>query len=201
VERHAVRFGGESVQGGGFPMDSRRDALVAAARLVLEVRAVAGDESSRATVGNVSVRPGIPTAVPGECEIVLDERHPDAGALAEMLRRTREASERIAGDEGVSVEWDEIWRIGPEPFDKELIELALEAVEEVAGASRLLFSGALHDAAAMARAGVPTVMLFVQSLGGLSHNKAEDTKPEDLELAVRALDRLAAKTLARPALG
>jgi hydantoinase/carbamoylase family amidase len=199
VERHAVRFGGESVQGGGFPMESRHDALVAAARLVLEVRAVAGDESSRATVGNVSVRPGIPTAVPGECEVVLDERHPEAAALAEMLRCTRDASERIAGEEGVSVGWHELWRIDPVPFAPELIELAEEVVEEVAGSSRRLFSGALHDAAATAQAGVPTAMLFVQSLGGLSHNKSEDTKPEHLELAVRALDRLASKTLERGA--
>ena len=128
---------------------------------------------------------------------MLDERHPDAGALADMLRRTQEASERIAADEGVSVAWDEIWRIEPVPFDPGLIELAEGAVEEVAGSSRRLFSGALHDGAATARAGVPTVMLFVQSLGGLSHNKAEDTKPEHLELAVRALDRLASKTIAR----
>ena len=59
------------------------------------------------------------------------------------------------------------------------------------------WSGPLHDAAEVARAGVPTVMLFVQSLRGLSHTKLEDTKPEHIELAVRALDRLAAKTIAR----
>jgi N-carbamoyl-L-amino-acid hydrolase len=55
----------------------------------------------------------------------------------------------------------------------------------------------LHDAAEVARAGIPTVMLFVQSLRGLSHTKLEDTRPEHLELSVQALDRLATKTLAR----
>jgi hydantoinase/carbamoylase family amidase len=196
VERHAVRFEGQPVQGGAFPMDRRHDALVAAARLVIDVRGVARGEHSRATVGNLSVRPGVPTVVPGESEIVLDERHTDARALAEMLRRTRSASERIARDEGVSVTWRRIWRIDPAPFHPELLELAEEAVEEVAGPTRRLSSGALHDAAEMARAGVPTVMLFVQSLKGLSHTKDEDTRPEHLELAVRALDRLASKTVA-----
>ena len=72
-------------------------------------------------------------------------------------------------------------------------------MREVAGASHRLPSGPLHDAAEVSRAGVPTVMLFVQSLRGLSHTKLEDTKPEHLELSVRALDRLAAKTLERVA--
>ena len=66
----------------------------------------------------------------------------------------------------------------------------------MAGKSHRLPSGPLHDAAEVSRAGVPTVMLFVQSLRGLSHTKLEDTRPEHLELAVQALDRLAAKTIA-----
>jgi beta-ureidopropionase / N-carbamoyl-L-amino-acid hydrolase len=195
VERHAVRFEGRSVQGGGFPMTPRQDALVAASRLVLDVRGIPGDESGRATVGDVTVRPGIPTAVPGEAELVLDERHPDAAALADMLGRTVDASERIAAEEGVSVSWREVWRIDPAPFDDRLIELAEAAIAEVAEPGPRLFSGALHDAAELARAGVPTVMLFVQSLGGASHNREEDTLPEHLELAVAGLDRLAAKTI------
>ena len=65
------------------------------------------------------------------------------------------------------------------------------------GTGRRVPSGPLHDAAEVARAGIPTVMLFVQSLRGLSHTKVEDTKPEHLELSVQALDRLATKTLER----
>jgi N-carbamoyl-L-amino-acid hydrolase len=67
----------------------------------------------------------------------------------------------------------------------------------VSGSSHRLPSGPLHDAAEVSRAGVPTVMLFVQSLRGLSHTKLEDTKQEHLELSVQALDTLASKTLAR----
>ncbi|MGH3026700.1 MAG: M20/M25/M40 family metallo-hydrolase, partial [Gaiellaceae bacterium] len=83
----------------------------------------------------------------------------------------------------------------PIPFDSRLIELAEEAVREVAGASHRLPSGPLHDAAEVARAGIPTVMLFVQSLRGLSHTKLEDTREEHVELSVRALDRLTTKAL------
>jgi len=199
VQRHAVRIAGQAVQGGGFPMDLRHDALVAAARLVLEVRAAAPDARSRGTVGDVRVQPGIPTAVPGLCELVVDQRHADAGALHDMVERARAAGERIAAEEGVDIEWRRVWGMEPVPFDPELMALAEEAVSEVAARGLRLFSGALHDAAEVARAGVPTAMLFVQSTGGLSHHRDEDTPPETLEVAVRALDRLAAKAIGRAA--
>jgi N-carbamoyl-L-amino-acid hydrolase len=114
-----------------------------------------------------------------------------------MLALAREAADRFAREENVEVEWERIWNIEPILFDEALIELADEAVTEVAGTSHRLPSGPLHDAAEVARAGVPTVMLFVQSLRGLSHTKLEDTKREHLELSVDALDRLTSKTLAR----
>ena len=85
----------------------------------------------------------------------------------------------------------------PDPPYQRMIELADEAIHEVTGASHRLPSGPLHDAAEVSRAGVPTVMVFVQSLRGLSHTKLEDTKPEHLELSVQALDRLASKTIER----
>ena len=97
------------------------------------------------------------------------------------------------------VEYERIWEIEPILFDETLVGFADEAIREVAGTSHRLPSGPLHDAAEVARAGVPTVMLFVQSLRGLSHTKLEDTKREHLELAVAALDRLAAKTIAHVA--
>jgi N-carbamoyl-L-amino-acid hydrolase len=112
-----------------------------------------------------------------------------------MLDEARRASERFAAEESIEVEWERIWSIEPILFDDTLIGFADEAIREVAGASHRLPSGPLHDAAEVARAGIPTVMLFVQSLRGLSHTKLEDTKPEHLELSVRALDRLAARTI------
>ncbi len=113
-----------------------------------------------------------------------------------MLAGAQAACGRFAEEENLEVEWERIWRIEPIPFDETLIGFADEAILEVAGSSHRLPSGPLHDAAEVSRAGVPTVMLFVQSLRGLSHTKLEDTAPAHLELSVRALDRLASKTLA-----
>jgi N-carbamoyl-L-amino-acid hydrolase len=112
-----------------------------------------------------------------------------------MLQKAKEASEKVAREEGCGVEWERLWQIEPIPFDDGLIELAEEAVNEVAGVSHRLPSGPLHDAAEMARL-MPTVMLFVKSLRGLSHTKDEDTPEEDIELSVRALHRLTEKTIA-----
>ena len=114
-----------------------------------------------------------------------------------MLRQAQEASERFAAEENIEVSWERIWSIEPILFDATLIDFCDEACREVAGVSHRLPSGPLHDAAEVARAGVPTVMMFVQSLRGLSHTKLEDTLDEHIELAVAALDRLADKTIAR----
>jgi beta-ureidopropionase / N-carbamoyl-L-amino-acid hydrolase len=199
VERHAVRLRGQAVQGGAFPMDARRDALVAGARLVLAVRAAARDDRARATVGDIRVRPGIPTAVPGECELLVDQRHPDAAALQAMLAEVRAEADRIAAEEDVQIDFERVWSIEPVAFDPELVEAAEAAARDVTGASARLFSGALHDAAAVARAGVPAAMLFVQSTGGISHAREEDSWPEHLEAGVRALARLADRAIERAA--
>ena len=197
VERHAVRIRGQAVQGGGFPMDARRDALVAGARLVLAVREAGRDAHSRATVGAIAVRPAIPTAVPGVCELTIDQRHPDADALAAMVNEVHDAAARIAVDERVAIDFERIWAIAPVAFDDDLIALADDTAREVTGGSARLFSGALHDAAAVASAGVPAVMLFVQSTGGISHAPEEDTAPEHLAAGVRTLARLADRVIAR----
>ena len=197
VERYAVVFHGQEAHSGSTPMGVRRDALAAAARLALAIRGIAGKHADAvATMGSVKTFPGIVTAVVGRCEATLDMRDLDAGVLAEMLAEARAASERFAAEEGCTVEWTRIWSIEPIPFDAGLIGLAREAAMEVSGSAPVLPSGPLHDAAEVSRAGIPTVMMFVQSLGGLSHNKAEDTKREHLEMAVTAFGLLAEKTIA-----
>jgi N-carbamoyl-L-amino-acid hydrolase len=203
VERHQVTFRGQAAHAGSTPMDARRDALAGAAKLELEIREIARrvGEGAVCTMGGVVTRPGIVTSVVEIAECLLDQRHLDASKLAEMLSNAEAASRRFAEEERVEVEWERIWNIEPILFDEGLIGLADESVHEVAGRSHRLPSGPLHDAAEVARAGVPTVMLFVQSLRGLSHTKLEDTKEEHLELSVQALDRLAEKTIARVAAG
>jgi N-carbamoyl-L-amino-acid hydrolase len=198
VERHLVTWTGQAAHAGSTPMDRRRDALAGAAKLALEIRPIAAEVGNGAvcTSGGVVCRPGIVTSVVETAEQLLDQRHLDAGSLAEMLELAKKASERFAREEDIDVSWERIWNIEPIPFDPALIELADKAVREVAGTSHRLPSGPLHDAAEVSRAGVPTVMVFVQSLRGLSHTKLEDTREEHLELSVRALDDLASRTLA-----
>ena len=195
VERHAITFQGQEAHSGSTPMHVRRDALAAAAKLALEIRTIAkGHADAVCTMGSVKTFPGIVTAVVGRCEATLDQRDLDAAVLGQMYEEAQAASQRFAEEEGCTVGWSRIWNIEPVPFHPRLIELCGEAIEEVAGRSHQLPSGPLHDAAEVARAGIPTVMLFVQSLGGISHNKIEDTQERHLEMAVRALDRLASKT-------
>jgi N-carbamoyl-L-amino-acid hydrolase len=196
VQRHRVRFTGAHAHAGATPMEVRHDAFLAAARSALAFRDDAlAREDVRATVGGVTVSPGIVTAFNGLCELTLDQRALDPDVLADMLAAAQEASRRIAAEEGCEVAWERIWEIEPIRFDDQLIDVADAVVEDVAGASHRLPSGPLHDAAEMARR-VPTVMLFVKSLGGVSHTREEDTPAEDLETSVRALHELTRRTLA-----
>jgi hydantoinase/carbamoylase family amidase len=196
VERSRVTFRGQAAHAGSTPMDKRRDALAGAARLALDIRAIATENDGVCTMGGVVTKPGIVTSVVETAECLLDQRNLDAGKLAQMLAAAKAAAESAARQEDVEVEWERIWKIEPILFDETLLGFADEAIQEVAGTSHRLPSGPLHDAAEVSRAGVPTVMVFVQSLRGLSHTKLEDTKPDHLELSVAALDRLASKTLA-----
>jgi N-carbamoyl-L-amino-acid hydrolase len=179
-------------------MNARRDALAGAAKMALYIREIAFEvgEGAVCTSGGVVTRPGIVTSVVETAEQLLDQRHLDADNLARMLELAKDGANRFAEEENLDVEWERIWNIEPILFDDTLIGFADEAVGEVALRSHRLPSGPLHDAAEVARAGVPTVMLFVQSLRGLSHTKLEDTRKEHLELSVDALDLLASKTLA-----
>jgi beta-ureidopropionase / N-carbamoyl-L-amino-acid hydrolase len=195
VERHAIRFIGQAAHSGSTPMDKRRDALGAASKLHLEIREIAKRNGGVCTVGRVETKPGIVTSVVAQCDMTLDQRHLDADALARMYQEAQDASHRFAEEEKVTVSWSKLWDIHPILFDPQLIEFADEAVRETAGVVHRLPSGPLHDAAEVARAGVPTVMLFVQSLYGISHNKIEDTKEEHILMSVEALDRLATKTM------
>jgi N-carbamoyl-L-amino-acid hydrolase len=177
VERHQITWKGQAAHAGSTPMDKRRDALAGAAKLALEIRPIAAEvgEGAVCTSGGVVCKPGIVTSVVETAEQLLDQRHLDAGRLARLLALAKEASERFAQEEDVEVSWNRIWSIEPILFDERLVELADESIREVCGTSHRLPSGPLHDAAEVARAGVPTVMVFVQSLRGLSHTKLEDT--------------------------
>jgi len=190
VERHLLRFAGQAAHSGSTPIPMRKDAFLSAAESALAFREIARKHTTPqarvvCTVGTVKVEPGIVTAVPGVCEMSLDQRAIDASVLAQMLAEARAASWRIAAENNVSVEWKRIWKIEPRPFDPALIKLCAEAVQEVTGDAPHLPSGPLHDAAEMVPH-MPVVMMFAYSSNGLSHCKEEDTPEEHLEKAIEA---------------
>jgi len=203
VERHMLRFTGQAAHSGSTPIPMRRDAFLAAAETALACREIGLRHSKPGaqvvcTVGVVNVEPKIVTAIPGVCEISLDQRALDADVLAAMLRDAREASERCANDNHVAVEWKRLWRIEPRPFNPPLIRLCEEAVHEETGDAPRLPSGPLHDAAEMVPH-MPVVMMFAYSSHGLSHCKEEDTPRDHLERTIRAYLRLVEKTVAHVA--
>jgi N-carbamoyl-L-amino-acid hydrolase len=197
VERHAITFHGQAAHSGSTPMNRRKDAFLAAAKMSPEIYRIAERSNGGVcTIGSCTTQPGIVTSVVADCRIALDQRHLDAPALARMMQEAKEASERFAREGQVGVSWERLWHIEPVLFNPELIQMCAEAIADTCGQTHRLPSGPLHDAAEVARAGVPTVMMFVQSLHGISHNKIEDTKEEHLELCVAAFDKLAEKALA-----
>jgi len=197
VERHAITFHGQEAHSGSTPMAVRKDALAAAAKLALEIRTIAMKHPDAVcTMGSLKTFPGIVTAVVGRAECTLDQRDLNIDVLAQMYKEAVDASKKFAEEERCTVEWSRSWSIEPIPFHPQLITFCEEAIQETAGKVHRLPSGPLHDAAEVSRAGIPTVMMFVQSLKGISHNKIEDTKIEYLEMAVDALEKLAEKTIA-----
>jgi hydantoinase/carbamoylase family amidase len=200
VERNTIRFTGQAAHSGSTPIPMRRDAFLAAAQTALECREIATRHSKPGagvvcTVGVVNVEPKIVTAVPGVCEISLDQRALDPKVLAAMFGEAQDASVRAARDNRVSVEWRPLWRIEPRPFDPALVALCEAAVREETGDAPRLPSGPLHDAAEMVPH-MPVVMMFAYSANGLSHCKEEDTPQPHLEKTIAAFLRLVQKTVA-----
>jgi hydantoinase/carbamoylase family amidase len=196
VERHAITFHGQAAHSGSTPMNRRKDAFLAAAKMSLEIYKIAERSGNGVcTIGSCTTKPGIVTSVVEECRITLDQRHLDSAALAKMLAEAKSASEKFAREGNVKVSWERLWQIAPVLFNENLIQLCADSISETCGQVHRLPSGPLHDAAEVAAAGIPTVMMFVQSLHGISHNKIEDTREEHLELCVAAFDKLADKTM------
>ena len=201
VERHLLNFTGQAAHSGATPIPMRRDAFLAAAQFALEARQI-GLRHSRpdahvvSTCGVVKVEPGIVTAVPGTCEISLDQRALHAPTLAAMLAEAKAAAQTAAQENGVALTWKKLWTIEPRLFDQALIELAREAVREITGDAPVLPSGPLHDSAEMVPH-MPAVMLFVYSSRGLSHCKEEDTPLPYLSQAIQSFILLIEKSLAR----
>jgi N-carbamoyl-L-amino-acid hydrolase len=196
IERHRFRITGQAAHAGTTPMELRRDAGLAAADAALRIEAIGREHDGMATTGVLRFEPGIPTAVAGEAELVADLRHADRDELAAMLAEVRAVVEDAAAARECESEEARIWRIDPTPFDPTLVNEARAACAEVSGADRPLTSGALHDAAEVARV-LPAAMIFCPSIAGLSHAKEENTSDADLTAGIEAFGLLANRVLTR----
>jgi beta-ureidopropionase / N-carbamoyl-L-amino-acid hydrolase len=197
VERRAAVFSGRAAHAGATPMDMRQDSFLAAARAALLIQEVGlAHEGGYCTTGGASSDPGVVTAVAGRTELLLDQRHLDAGELAAMLKEADEACHNAAEEFGCTVEVKHLWSIPPIPFDDRLIGFAKEAL----GRDTAIPSGPLHDAAEMARL-IPTVMVFSKSSPPVSHTPEEDTPEADLKVAIEVYGKTVAATLAAAAEG
>lgn len=195
VERNLITFHGQAAHSGSTPMNVRKDAFLAAGKLAQEIYTIAERHKGVCTIGSCVTKPGIVTSVVETCTLTLDQRHLDAKHLAAMWQEAQDAAKKFAAEGNVEVTFGDLWRIEPILFHPELTEFCDQAIVETVGTSHKLPSGPLHDAAEVCRAGIPTQMLFVQSLKGISHNKIEDTKDEHLLASVTALAKLTDKTL------
>lgn len=197
-KRQYITFTGQQAHS-GCPIPMRRDAFLAAAQAALAFRYIGnaytqGDTYAYCTVGSVQVSPGVVTIFPGTCRISLDQRHIDRGILEEIYNEAQEACIEAAQENHVDVSFETIWDIPPTIFDASLVALCKEAVKEETGEATAIYSGPLHDAAEIAKI-LPSVMMFVRSIEGLSHCKEENTSDIDLEIGIAAFLRLADKVI------
>jgi beta-ureidopropionase / N-carbamoyl-L-amino-acid hydrolase len=190
VERRLVKLQGQAAHAGATPIKMRRDSTLAAARMAIEVRQLGLDHDAFSTIGVWNVHPAVPTAVNGRTEFSVDMRHLDPSVLTSMVAGLEQLVARIAQEENVEPTIETLWSIHPIAFHPDLVEFAADAVDARSGVRQIMPSGPMHDSAEMARAGVPTVMMFVPSINGLSHTHVEDTAEADLLLGVQAFDDL-----------
>jgi len=178
---YEITVTGDAGHAGATPMDMRRDALVAAAHIVQAVQRIGRrrDPYGRGTVGIMRVSPGSPNVVPDEVFFTVDMRHPQAEVMSEMDTELRAAAEEAAKAQGTPVEVKEIWYSPPVAFDRTCVDAVRQAASALGHGHMDLVSGAGHDAVYMARV-APTAMIFAPCEKGLSHNEAENAKPEDL---------------------
>ena len=176
-----VAVTGMNAHAGPTPMGSRRDALLAAARLVGEVNRIAREQGpdGRGTVGYLQVSPNSRNVIPGEARFSVDFRHPTEAGLTAMERALRAACTAVAQEHGVEVAAEEVVQFLPCRFDAACVGAVRAAAAALGLSHRDIVSGAGHDAVYVAGV-APAAMIFVPCKGGVSHNEIEDARPEHL---------------------
>jgi len=190
--RLRLELRGEARHAGTTPMALRRDAFAAAAEIALAAESLARDmgDPAVATAGYVRPEPGLFNVIPGACELWLEARHTDSGALERLASQIRHSAGEIAARRQVTFAATEVLHQPPVALSRTLAERAEELAKERELSCRRMASGAGHDTMVFAEAGIPSLMIFVPSRGGISHSPEEYTAPEQLLTGCRFLSEL-----------
>jgi N-carbamoyl-L-amino-acid hydrolase len=183
-----VTIGGRAAHAGTTPMRLRRDAGYVASEIVTAVRRLAKDmgDAQRGTVGRIELFPNLINVIPERAVMTVDLRNGDAARLATAERELTTILERLAAHEQVEIATRSLGRFEPVAFPAEIVALVEESARELGHSCRRMQSGAGHDAQMMARI-CPAGMIFVPSVGGLSHNVCEETRSEHLQAGAQVL--------------
>jgi N-carbamoyl-L-amino-acid hydrolase len=179
---------GQDAHAGTTPPSARKDALVAAARVIDLVDRMmrARGEDGRGTVGQLHVLPNSRNVVPGEVRFSVEFRHPSEAEVAKLDAEFQPAAEAIARAGHVSLQLTKLFTLPAQPFDSGCVELVRQAAARLGLPARDIVSGAGHDACYVARH-VPTAMIFTPCKDGLSHNEAESIEPEEAAAGCQVL--------------
>ena len=185
-----VTVQGMEAHAGPTPMELRRDALLAASRIVAEVNRIAVERMphARGTVGSLEVFPNSRNVIPGRVKFSVDLRAPDDAQLQDMDAALRAACARIAAECQVQAEMEQVVYFPPQPFTPHLVQAVRAGAAELGYSSMDAVSGAGHDAVYVARV-APAAMIFVPCADGISHNEIEDAEPAHLEAGCNVLLR------------
>jgi len=180
--RMCATLTGAARHAGTTPMDRRRDAFACAAEIVLAAEALALDTGAPAvcTAGFTQVEPGLYNVVPGRCTLGLEARHTDAASFARLCAALEEQVRAIAARRGISLELEISSGEPPTALSDALAADAAAFAQALGIPHRRMPSGAGHDTMVFAQAGVPAMMVFVPSRGGISHSPEEHSTPRDL---------------------
>ena len=176
-----VVFTGQDAHAGPTPMALRKDALIAASRLVLEVNRIGTTypDEARATVGCMLVKPNSRNVIPGEVRMTVDLRNAKDATLSRMRDDLENTVRAIAAQARVTAQVKQVVYFPPSEFSPEVVSRVRASAGELGLSHRDIVSGAAHDAVYMARV-APTAMIFVPCEGGISHNETESARPEDV---------------------
>jgi N-carbamoyl-L-amino-acid hydrolase len=183
-----VTITGQDSHAGPTPMETRKDALVAASRLVLEVNRIATTfpDYARGTVGFMQVKPNSRNVVPGEVRTTVDLRNAKDSTLSSMVAELKKCIEKIEKETRTTIAAKEVVYFPPSEFAPDLVDSVRSGSKALGYSHRDMVSGAAHDAVYMARI-APTAMVFVPCEGGISHNEIENARPEDLAAGCNVL--------------